>query len=998
MKRLSILFLFLVLSVAAWAQSGVSVRMKLADAKTGEPVGFATVSLSYTDSGKAYRYVLSTAEGSAEFAEVRTGKFLLKAEMMGYVTFEKEILVAGANVDLGTLQMAQDAQVLEAASVTAAGNEILVKKDTVEYYASSFKTTDNDTLEELLKKLPGVEVDSDGTITVNGEEVTKIMIGGKEFFLDDPSLASKNIPAKVIEKLQVVEKKSDQAIFSGIDDGERETVIDLSVKKGMLGGWFGNLMGGGGHDIPEKGHYSADGNRFGQDWRYQGAAMVGRFTESSQISFMLNGNNTNNRGFKDMAGSMMQNMRGDRGKGRNSGWGGNNGITTSWMAGANGSFTLFDGDMDLNGNYLYSGTDKTVEEDSRKITYMDNGSSLIYDNDGYNLTSSQGHRFGVRLEHRFGENTSILFRPQVNFGSGNYTEYSNFTTYTDPGDGSDQTLTNTGFNENTGQNKNWNAKGFLLFRQRLGKPGRTLSANVDYDFSGNRMSGLNQSYTDSDPETDGDEEIVNQRYSSTSNSSSVSVRAVYTEPIVNNFFIEANYSYRWSRSTSYKDTYDSGGDGYAGGDGSSLAEAGHMTYDPDGETYSDAYSNSIVNTYQNHSAGFNLMYQKEKLRAQVGASLRPTITDNETNGEDYNSTVINWSPQVLFSYDMSDHSNVRLFYNGRSSQPSTSQLMPVADNSDPLDISFGNPYLEPYFTHRLHGEFGYTDDASFLSIRGDLNGRLIQNTITNAVWYDSAGAQYALPLNGPTSGSIDMRVMLNSPVGHAGFSVFATAYLSYSHSVSYVGRTEGGMGDRLIADYYNPETGALDYETFHRDFFDHDDPSSMGYFLDDYFSESLTRSISSTERLRFTYRNDVVEVNLGGRTRISKSWYSISSENQSATWNNRIDASVNWTLPEGFGLAAQANYNWYDGYTTKQDDSVVFNAEISKLLCDNKLTITAKAYDIFNQSQNLSVTDSSNYHQEVRNNTLGRYIMLSLTYRFGNFSAAASAGPDRRRM
>ncbi|MCD8313689.1 MAG: hypothetical protein LUC24_05965, partial [Bacteroidales bacterium] len=651
MKRLTFLLLALAASLTLSAQNGVSVRMSLTDAKTGEAVGFATVSLSNPDTGKTLKYALSTETGAAEFTDVRSGKFIIRAEMMGYVTLEKEILVAGVNVNLGELKMAEGAQVLEAASVTAQGNEILMKKDTVEYYASSFKTTDNDTLEELLKKLPGVEVDSDGGITVNGESVTKIMIGGKEFFLDDPSLASKNIPAKIVEKLQVVEKKSDQAIFSGIDDGERETVIDLSVKKGMLGGWFGNIMGGGGHDMPRKGYYAEDGNSFGQDWRYQGAAMIGRFTEDSQISFMLNGNNTNNRGFNDVAGSMMQNMRGDRGKGRNSGWGGNNGVTTSWMAGANGSFTFFDGDMDLNGNYLYSGSDKTVEEQSRKITYLDNGSSLVYDNDGYNLTNSQGHRFGVRLEHKFSDNTSILFRPQVNFGSGNYTEYSNFTTNTDPGDGTDQYLTNTGFNENTGQNKNWTAKGFLLFRQRLGKPGRTISANIDYNFSGNRMSGFNSSYTDSDPDTTGDEEIVNQRYNSTSNSSSISVRAEYTEPIAENLFIEANYSYSWNRSTSFKDTYDSGSNSFSGGAGDVLDEngevaytdEGHLIYDSEGETYSDAYSNSITNTYQKHSAGFNLMYHKDKLHAQVGASVRPTITDNETNGETYNSTVINWT-------------------------------------------------------------------------------------------------------------------------------------------------------------------------------------------------------------------------------------------------------------------------------------------------------------------------------------------------------------------
>ena len=222
------------------AQGGVSVKMTLSDASTGEPVGFATVSLTDTTTSRTYKFAMSAADGKVSVVGVRNGVFLLKAEMMGYKPYTKVLDVAGKPVDLGTVKMEQDVEVLEAASVTAVGNQMIVKKDTVEYTASLFKTSDNDMLEELLKKLPGVEVDSDGTITANGETITKVMIDGKEFFLDDPQLATKNIPAKIIEKVKVVEKKSDQAQFTGIDDGDEETVIDLSIKPGMMDGWFGN--------------------------------------------------------------------------------------------------------------------------------------------------------------------------------------------------------------------------------------------------------------------------------------------------------------------------------------------------------------------------------------------------------------------------------------------------------------------------------------------------------------------------------------------------------------------------------------------------------------------------------------------------------------------------------------------------------------------------------------------------------------------------------------
>lgn len=961
---------------AAYAQGGVSVSMVLSDSSNGEPVGFATVSLTDTTTARTYKFSMSAADGKVYILGVRNGVFLLKAEMMGYKTYSNIVKVSGKSVDLGTVRLEPDIQLLEAARVTAVGNQMIVKKDTVEYTASLFKTSDNDMLEELLKKLPGVEVDSDGTITANGETITKVMIDGKEFFLDDPQLATKNIPAKIIEKVKVVEKKSDQAEFTGIDDGDEETVIDLSIRPGMMDGWFGNAMAGGGHDIRQKGYYSAENPWYKDGWRYQGAMMAGRFGKKSQLSIILNANNTNNRGFNDVAGSMMQTMRGARGMGRGVGGWGRNGITTSWMAGANGAFDLLDGDMELIGNYLYNGSNRYVTEDSRKITYMDDGTNTIYDNRGENITNSQGHRFGVRLEHKFSENTSILFEPQFNFGHGNFSENSDFETYTERQDGS-RTQDNYGFSDNTGFNTNWNASGFFLFRQRLGKPGRTISANIRYDFSNNDLDGFNQSYTHNENPEDGEQdEIVNQRYDQESKSSSISGRIVYTEPLGGDFYLEANYSYSWNRSTSFKNTYDS-----STNDG---IENGYLNYNSQGETWNPYYSNSVVNDYQNHSAGMNFMYQKGKVRAQLGAAFRPTITDNETNGEKYESTVYNWSPQMMLSYDFNDNSNVRMFYFGRSSQPSTSQLMPVADNSDPRNVSFGNPYLEPYFNHNIRGMFRYTNKDTFTSIHTRVGGAMVQNGITNALWYDDDKVQYSLPLNGPVSGNADMRFSVSSPIARSQFSIFSMTNFRYSRSMSYVGRSQ--MGDAFTQMYYNETEGTMDYETFHRDFFEHSDPASRCLELLDYFQQSNTNSLSFTQRLRFTFRNDLVEIDLGGRTRMSKSWYSVTEYNQSATWNNKIDLSMNWTIPGGINIIADADYNWYNGYSTPQEDEFVLNAEISKLLFKNKFTLALKAYDILGQSKNLNVSDESNYHQETVNNTLGRYIILSLTYRFGNFN------------
>ena len=334
MKLIRLIFVFAALmtfSVAALAeeeQRGFTVKVTVIDSLRNEPVEFATASVTRTDNGNSNKYALTDSYGTATISGLPAGTYLLKLEFLGFETYTKSItLGASRQLDLGKIALKEQVNTLNSVIVSAVGNPIIVKKDTVEYNASSFKTTENDMLEELLKKLPGIEIDSEGKITANGKEINKIMIDGKTFFLNDPQLATKNLPAKIIDKVKVVDRKSEQAQFTGIDDGEEETVIDLTIRPGMMNGWFGNVSGG-----------------YGTDNRYQGAGMVGNFTKTTQLTAVANINNTNNRGFSDIAGSMMSAMR------NNSGMGdqafrvggatmrfGGSGITTSWMGGVNGN-------------------------------------------------------------------------------------------------------------------------------------------------------------------------------------------------------------------------------------------------------------------------------------------------------------------------------------------------------------------------------------------------------------------------------------------------------------------------------------------------------------------------------------------------------------------------------------------------------------------------------------------------------------------------------------
>ena len=972
------IILFLVGAVS-YAQTSFTVSVKLADEQSGDPVGFATVSLTVKGENKAAKYVLSDSEGKAEITKVKPNTYILKAELMGYKEYQKEIKVE-KDLNLGEIKMKVDTKVLDAASVSAVGNPIIVKKDTIEYNASSFKISDNDMLEDLLKKMPGIEVSSDGTVTANGETINKITIDGKTFFLDDPQLATKNLPANIVEKVKVIDRKSEQARFTGIDDGQQETIIDLSIYKGMMNGWFGNVMAGGGHDAPDKGYYTEDNTFWEDGWRYQGAGILGNFKENSQISIIVNANNTNNRGFNDLAGGMMRGMMGGGGgMGRMGGgmmggagmFGSGNGITSSWMGGLNGAWDFFDDSMELSGNYLYNGSNNYVEETSSKTTFMENGSRLLNDNNGYSTNGSQGHRFGIRLDHKFSESSSLLFEPQINFGSGSFSQHSDFSTRTAMG--ADTTFTNSGFTDNTGNNNNWTASGRLLYRQRLGKAGRTLSAQLNYNFSNNEMTGFNQSLTRTDLNADGvyEDEIVNQRYDQLSKGSSLTGRVVYTEPLTQNLFLEANYEYAWNKNESGKDTYNSGLNDILNGG---------LIYNPEGESYDATYSSSIINRYINQRAGVSFTWQTDKINAQLGAQVNPTNTHNETNGETYDEKVVNWSPAARIRYSITDNMQLTFNYDGRSSQPSTSQLMPVPDNTDPLNVSLGNPNLTSYFNHNIRAMYRFTDMRTFASMNASINGSMVQDAITNAQWYDKSGAQYSIPVNGPGTGSVNAMIMANAPIAKSGFSIMTNTNARFNHSTSYI-----GSGALDTDKYYDAANADFNYALFNQDYAD--------LSKTDDFVANKTRTMSISEMLRVTYRTDALELVAGARTSVSKSWYTMNSVNTKATWNNNASFSVNWTLPFGMNLISDLNYNWYYGYTTEQKPEFILNAEITQLVLNNKATIALRAYDILNQAKNLMVTDASNYHQEVRNNTLGRYVVISFTYRFGTFNNRRGGGP-----
>ena len=895
-------------SVKGYSQN--SLKVMVLDSASKAPVEFATMSIKYIGEQQAKRYALTDSTGFALIKSAPVGRATVTIECVGYRQHKQLFDVhKGAN-DLGTVYL-NGQNTLNTIVVTAAGNQMMVKQDTIEYNANAFKVNDTDMLEELLKKLPGVEIGEDGSITANGKTISKIMIDGKTFFMDDPQLASKNLPAKIIEKLKVVERKSDEARFTGIDDGEEETVLDLSLKKGMSEGWIGNMGGG-----------------YGTQRRYEGSAMIGRFTKNINLSFIGNANNTNNRGFNDMAGSMMSVMMsggsGGMGMGRGPGGGFSftgNGITRSKMGGFNGNYEADSKKIKVNTSYLYSTTDKNVEEEKNRTTMLSDNLNQYSWSAGKQNTIARGHRMDAEIEYNPTDATSVIFRPYVRFGNGDFEQLNRFNTLR----GADST--NRGFNTSYGDNHSQQIGGRLVFRQRLWKPGRTLTLRINYSFSNNSSDGFNISKTNYfNGGVISQTSEVNQSYHQNQRSNQIGINGTYTEPLGKNYFIQASYRYSINHSNTVKTTYD---------------------FDPFTNQYDikdEEYSSKYMGNFTNQRYELALRKQEEKYNFMFGFSASPAKTTSEGRGRDTSYTVTNFSPSARLDYRISESKFFRFSYWGRTSQPSLNQLLPIPDNSNPLYVQEGNASLNPSFTHQISSEYRSNNRQTFSFFGASIDLRYTSKSIINQKRYSDDGIQYSKYVNADKGVyNVSGRLFFNSKIAKSDFNIHVSSNISYGNGFSYVA-TDGN------------------------------------------FAENETKTFNINLNTRLSYRIDNFEASVGGGTNLRDARYSVKTIDDVRTWNNRVSASFNWTFLKTFNITSDINYRWFNGYSAGYGQSqTIWNGEISKTFYHNAFTFKVRCYDILNKSRNTYRNNSENYFEDVTNNTLGRYLMFTLTFRFGSF-------------
>lgn len=886
-RKFIVLMVFAFLNVAT--AMAATIRGGARDV-AGEPLIQASIRLLAPDSALV-KAVVTNEKGNFRIENVKAGKYILEASYVGYDAATKNINVAAADLRVEPFVLKEAAIALRDAVVTGIRTPMKVMEDTVEFNANSYKTQPNAVVEDLLKRLPGVEVGSDGKITANGKEVKKILVDGKEFFSDDPTVASRNLPVDMVEKLQVVDRKSDLARMTGVDDGEDETVINLTVKKGMKNGWFGNAEAG-----------------YGTDSRYKGAFNVNRFWNENQITFLGSSNNVNEPAFMDGAAA------------RFARFGGNNGITKANSLGVN--FNIGNGEvLRLGGNVMYSDTDRdTRTQTEREYIFTDststNLSNKIARDKGRNL------RADFRLQWKPDSFNTFEFRPNISFNTNDSWSVDSASTYA--GNRLAPEVTRS-FNSSTSTGKSFEFGGDLVFNHNFrSRPGRSFSISANYNLSNKRENSdtysRNRFFMLGDSIDERDQYADNHTWSN-----SVRSRLTWTEPIGDikkgNYLVFAyNFSYRWNN-------------------------ADKLVYDRPGDVFNSLLSNQFRNDFMSQDIRFGYRKVSKNANLNVGISFVPQSSQSINLINDAKSiprrNVLNVAPFLRYRYKMSKTRSIQANYRGRSSQPSMTQLQPVADISDPMRIVIGNPNLKPTFTHYATVRFQDFNSEAQRSMMLMLDAQAAQNSIIPHTTFNrETGAQTTTYDNINGVWNVRLMNMISMPFRNKAFTFNNHIFLNNSADKGYVNDQLNTANSFMVNESFGiawrPEN--LEFELRPR-----------------YSLQSTTNSISTqTDRLVHSY---------GG------SFY--------ATYN----------LPFGLVLNSDLNYAATKGYAQGFDtDTWIWNASIGyQFLRGRNATVTLKAYDLLGQTTNVRRSVAASSITDTRYNSLTRYVMLTLSYKFTTF-------------
>ncbi|MCR4854418.1 MAG: outer membrane beta-barrel protein [Prevotella sp.] len=942
MMRRIIFLLLAFVSVATFAQER-KITGTLTDRDSKEAVMQATVHLLKPDS-TFVTGTLTDEDGRFSVEAPADGKYIVKLTSVGYVTQTKDVTIANnKNVALGSIAFVPDAIMLKEATVVGQASKVTVKKDTFIYNASAYRTPEGSVVEELVKKLPGAQVDDDGKITINGKEVKKILVDGKEFMTGDTKTAMKNLPTSIINNIRAYDQQSDLARVTGIDDGNEETVLDFGIKAGMNKGMFANVDLG-----------------IGTKNRYSERIMMAYFNDKWRLMGFNSANNTNDMGFP-----------GGGGGGR---WGGRNGLTASKMVGLN--FNYEDtGRLKWDASVRWNHNDGDVW--SRQSTEQFYGAFNQFSNSlTQNFTRNNNWNGRMRIEWTPDSMTTITFRPTVTLSSSDGRNSSLSRTFnqdpylyvTDPLaiDVDDLVADSIRVNRNENGGISYSdgnsASAMLQLNRRLNNDGRnvTLVGNVNYNDSESKNLSLSDVTLFQIQNAAGnDSTYYTNRYNLTPTKRyGYSVQATYSEPLWKRTYLQFSYQFSYNYNKSDRSTYDFSGfdtNPFAGISREYRGWDNFLTRLPmDYTNYLDA-DLSRFSEYKNYIHEINVMFRliRDKYRLNAGVMFQPQtskfIQDYQGLHTDTTRNVFNVTPTLDFRYNPNDLTELRLNYRGTTSQPSMSDLLDITDDSNPMNITKGNPGLKPSFTNRFQLFYNTYLQSHQRSIMTFANYSNTRNSISNMVTVNpETGGRITRPENINGNWNAGLGFMFNTAIDSAGvWNMNTFTMLNYNNYVGYL--------------------------------YDNDVQASL---------KNTTRSTSVMERLQLSYRKDWFEIGVDGSVNYMHTRNMLQSQNDLDTWQYSYGGSINIFAPWGTSFSTDMHNQSRRGYSdaSMNTNELIWNAQVSQSFLKGKpLTVSIQFYDILQEQSNYSRTINAMQRSDTEYNSINSYVMLHAIYRLNLF-------------
>ncbi|MEZ5033948.1 MAG: outer membrane beta-barrel protein [Chitinophagaceae bacterium] len=932
MKKYFLLSLFLFSTTLISAQQTGSVSGIAFDTISQQPITGVTVSVLSQKDSSLISFSMTDNDGKFSITHIPNGQYRV---LMTHVQYHNSnvyfaITDEQKNINLSKIIMNDKTKVLDEVVVASEAPPVTLVGDTIQYNAGSFKTKPNANVENLLKKLPGVKVEKDGTVKAQGEKVTKVLVDGKSFFGNDPKIATKNLPADAVDKVQVFDKKSEMADMTGFDDGNTEKTINLKLKKSKKKGQFGKItVGAGNHK------------------RFEGKFNINSFKGARQLSAIGMGNNTNAQGFSffdilNFTGELARMQRGMSGGDININIslddatasamnldGGRGGITKAWGGGINYN-NIIGNKLDWQSNYFYNRLNP--QKNSRILRqYILPDSTYFYNENAYTNTINNNHRVNLNTLYQIDSLNSIRIIPSFSYQKTNGFSQRDYQTLT-----AEQQLRNEGFSNAQSANEGYHFSNEILWRKKFRKPARTFSlqwqTSLNHSNGNGSLSSINKFYNPDG--TIARIDSLNQINNQAGDLKSYNLRGVYTEPLWKRSLLELSAGNSNSKSTAQKETFD---------------------FNPNNQKYDRANSlltNDFENKYSTTNAGIRLRTKRNSFYYAIGAMWQQAKLSGKiiSNNQDsvIRKTFQHILPSANFRYSFTKFKSLSFNYSTTTNQPTIAQLQPVPDNSNPLNIRVGNPDLKQEYSHAFRLGVNIISPYKSQNLFVNIRYRITQNKIVNADNISTEGIKTTQPVNVNGVSNFNSDMSYSFPVRFVKGSLDLTA----------------GTGIFKTQQFINGEKNHITTVSFQPDIRIYMNPTAK------------------------------INLMLGAGFGFDKTKYSLQSTLNTKTITQSYSASADVELPKGFYVSTDFDYavntQRAQGFNTKVP---LWNASISKqMLKFNRGELKFSVNDILNKNVGISRNTNQNYIEDASVLTLRRYFLLSFTFSLSKVGLQRSGG------